>query len=110
MRSGAVSAGARPPCSGPLAGPAEPRRLIRRRADPVGILVFPAEPAGIRVSSGLFPVAVCVPGGQDSRASAGTRSFLGRRRETLLPVVFEQDDDDGARVDQRLAAVVGRVP
>ena len=36
--------------------------------------------------------------------------YLGRRGETLLPVVFDQDDEDGARVDQRTAAVVGRVP
>ena len=36
--------------------------------------------------------------------------YLGRRGETLLPVVFEEDDEDGARVDQRTAAVVGRLP
>ena len=36
--------------------------------------------------------------------------YTGRSGETLLPVVFEADDEDGVRVDQRSAAVVGRVP
>ena len=36
--------------------------------------------------------------------------YRGRRRQTLLPVVLEVDSDDGARVDQRRAAVAGRVP
>ena len=38
-----------------LQGPAEQRGLIRLQVDLVGILVSPADPAGIRVSSGLFP-------------------------------------------------------
>ena len=36
--------------------------------------------------------------------------YRGRRGQTLLPVVLEVDDEDGVRVDQRSAAVVGRVP
>ena len=36
--------------------------------------------------------------------------YRGRRQGTLVPVVFEEDDEDGVRVDQRSSAVAGRVP